>query len=162
MQALFAGGGGQPHFRSVSAPRIDSGHEAIVRPLTVALCDLDVPYIANLLPTAHPYAVGHEFTAEVVEVGDAVVTLRRGDRVTVPFQISCGRCSKCRTSQSLDCSTVEPLSTYGLEPFGGGAQWGGAIADLVKVPFADAMALKLPAGVDLISVAALSDNIADG
>lgn len=109
-----------------------------------------------------PYAVGHEFTAEVVEVGDAVRTLKPGDRVTVPFQISCGTCSHCHSARSLDCTSVEPLSTYGLEPFGGGAIWGGAIADLVKVPFADAMAMKLPEGIDLVAAAALSDNIADG
>jgi threonine dehydrogenase-like Zn-dependent dehydrogenase len=162
MRALFAGGGGPPHFRSVATPRIESGVEAIVRPLTVALCDLDVPYIANVLPMQHPYAVGHEFTAEVVEVGDAVRTLKTGDRVTVPFQISCGSCSRCRSARSLDCVSVEPLSTYGLEPFGGGAGWGGAMADLVRIPFADAMAMKLAHGMDLVSVAALSDNIADG
>ena len=161
IRALFAGGGA-PHFRSVAAPRLESGVDVIVRPLTVALCDLDVPYIANLLPMERPYAVGHEFTAEVVEIGDAVSTLKPGDRVTVPFQISCGRCSRCRSARSLDCSSVDPLSTYGLEPFGGGAEWGGAIADRVRIPFADAMAIKLPSMIDLVAVAALSDNIADG
>lgn len=162
MRALFAGGGGPPHFRSIEVPRIESGIEAIVRPLTVALCDLDVPYIQAVLPTERPYAVGHEFTAEVVEVGDAVRTIKPGDRITVPFQISCGTCSRCRAARGLDCTTVDPLSTYGLEPFGGGAKWGGAIADLIKVPFADAMAMKLDPGIDLVAAAALSDNIADG
>lgn len=161
MRALFAGAGGPPHFRDIAPPQIDSGVEAIVRPLTVALCDLDIPYIANRLPMAKPYAVGHEFTAEIVEIGDAVRSLKPGDRVTLPFQVSCGGCSRCRSARSLDCTSVEPLSTFGLEPFGGGA-WGGAIADLIKVPYADAMAVPLAPDADLIAMASLSDNVADG
>jgi threonine dehydrogenase-like Zn-dependent dehydrogenase len=162
MRALFAGGGGPPHFQSIAAPRLETDLEAIVRPLTVSLCDLDVAYISNRLATQRPYAVGHEFTAEVVEIGSAVQTLKPGDRVILPFQISCGGCSRCRAGRSLDCTRVEPLSAFGLEPFGGGARWGGACADLVKIPFADAMALKLPAGTDLVAMASLSDNVVDG
>src|SRR5712671_2613272 len=162
MRALFAGGGGPPHFESIAAPRLESDVAAIVRPLTVALCDLDVPYIANVLPTQRPYAVGHEFTAEVMEVGESVMTLKPGDRVIVPFQISCGGCSRCRSARSLDCTRVEPLSTFGLEPFGGGSKWGGAMADLVRIPFADAMAIKLQPNADLVAMASLSDNVADG
>ena len=78
MRRLVAGGGAPPHFETTTVPRIDSGVQAIVRPLTVALCDLDVPYIANVLPTPRPFAVGHEFTAEVVEIGGAVKTLKQG------------------------------------------------------------------------------------
>lgn len=161
MRALFAGGGGKPHFRDIPPPRITSGVEAIVRPLAVALCDLDVPYIANRVPMPEPYAVGHEFTAEVVEVGDAVRTLQPGDRIVLPFQISCGACTRCRSARSLDCTAVPPLSTFGLAPFGGG-DWGGAAADLIKLPFADAMAMPLPADADPVALAALSDNVADG
>jgi threonine dehydrogenase-like Zn-dependent dehydrogenase len=62
----------------------------------------------------------------------------------------------------LDCTRVEPLSAFGLEPFGGGSGWGGALAGLVKIPFADAMALKLRPGTDLVAMASLSDNVADG
>jgi len=162
MRRLLAGGGAPPRFETTTAPRIGSGVEAIVRPLTVALCDLDVAYLANLLPTPRPFALGHEFTAEVVEIGSAVKSLKPGDRVTVPFQISCGGCSPCRAARSLDCSRVEPLSTFGLEPFGGGSKWGGALSDLVKIPFADAMAIKLPAKADLVAMASLSDNVVDG
>ena len=162
MRALFAGGGGPPYFREVPEPRITSGIEAIVRPLAVALCDLDVPYITNRIPMANPYAVGHEFTAEVVEVGESVTSLLPGDRIVVPFQISCGGCTRCRSARSLDCSSVAPLSTFGLAPFGGGEKWGGAAADLVKIPFADAMAVRLPADADPTALASVSDNVADG
>jgi threonine dehydrogenase-like Zn-dependent dehydrogenase len=161
MKTLYGGGSAPTHFRDVPEPAITSGVQAIVRPIAVAVCDLDIAYLIGLLPAA-PYAFGHEFTAEVVAVGDAVTSVRTGDVVTVPFQISCGSCSRCRNSRSLDCSTVAPLSTYGLEPFGGGSQWGGACAELVLVPYADAMLLPLPAGVDPLHAASVSDNVVDG
>ena len=100
MRALLAGGGGPPHFREIPEPHLGGPLEVLVRPLAVALCDLDVAYIANLLPTSEPYAVGHEFTAEVVAVGDAVSRFSPGDLVTLPFQISCGACDRCRSARS--------------------------------------------------------------
>lgn len=161
MKALFGGGGGPVHFRDIPAPTLGSGIAAIVRPLAVAICDLDVAYLHGLLPTGEPYAVGHEFTAEVVEIGDAVNRVRLGDIVTVPFQISCGGCTNCRRARSLDCTSVAPLSTFGLVPFGGG-DWGGACAELVRIPYADAMCVTLPDGADPVALASVSDNVADG
>lgn len=161
MRALYGGGGGPVHFREVPDATLDHPLAALVRPLAIALCDLDLAYIGGLVPTGQPYAIGHEFTGEVVAVGEAVNRLRPGDRVAVPFQISCGACDRCRAGRSLDCASVPPLSSFGLEPFGGGA-WGGAAADLVRVPFADAMCVALPAGADPVALASLSDNVCDG
>jgi threonine dehydrogenase-like Zn-dependent dehydrogenase len=161
MRALFAGDG-PVHIRDVPEPTLATASAAIVRPIAVAVCDLDVAYIIGLLPVEHPYAFGHEFTAEVVEVGDGVTKVAVGDIVTVPFQISCGGCTRCRSRRSLDCSTVPALSTYGLEPFGGGTSWGGACAELVQVPYADAMCVRLPAGIDPVGLASVSDNVVDG
>jgi threonine dehydrogenase-like Zn-dependent dehydrogenase len=161
MRALFGGGNGPSHFRDIPEPTITSAVQAIVRPVAVAVCDLDIAYLIGLLPTEQPYAFGHEFTAVVVDIGDAVTNIKPGDRVTVPFQISCGGCNRCRSARSLDCSTVPPLSTYGLEPFGGGP-WGGACADFVLVPYADAMCVPLPDNIDPIHAASVSDNLVDG
>jgi threonine dehydrogenase-like Zn-dependent dehydrogenase len=161
MRALFAGDG-PVHIREVAEPTLGSAMAAIVRPIAVAVCDLDVAYVLGLLPVERPYAFGHEFTAEVVEIGGEVTSLTVGDIVTVPFQISCGGCTRCRSRRSLDCATVPALSTYGLEPFGGGASWGGACAELVRVPFADAMCLRLSTGVDPVGLASVSDNVVDG
>jgi threonine dehydrogenase-like Zn-dependent dehydrogenase len=161
MRALFAGGGELPHFRDIPEPHLENGLDALVEPVAVALCDLDVPLIQNHLPSAAPYPVGHEFTARVKSVGESVIRFRAGDLVTVPFQISCGMCKRCHTRRQLDCLSVPALSTFGLAPFGGGA-WGGAACDLVRVPFADAMLLLLPDSVDPIALASVSDNVADG
>lgn len=161
MRALYAGGAGPVHWRDVPEPRIATSLDVVVRPVAVALCDLDWAYILGVLPTAEPYAVGHELTAEVVEVGDAVRSVHTGSVVTVPFQISCGGCDRCRGGRSLDCRRVPPLSTFGLAPFGGG-DWGGAVADRLRVPYGDAMCVPLPAGVDPVAAASVSDNVPDG
>lgn len=162
MLALFAGGGGAPHFRDVPEPKLDSAVAAVVEPIAVAICDLDVAYIANLLPTEAPYAVGHEFTARVVEVGEAVTAVAPGDVVTVPFQVSCGACHRCRSARSDDCLAVPHLATFGLEPFGGSDTWGAAARARTLVPYADAMCVPLPDTVDPVAAAAISDNVVDG
>src|ERR1051326_1567328 len=75
----------------VPAPSLEGPQEAIVRPVTVATCDLDGPIFRGESPFKGPFAFGHEFVADVVEVGADVATVQPGQRVIVPFQISCGR-----------------------------------------------------------------------
>jgi len=143
----------------VPEPRLEGDGQAIVRPLAVALCDLDQPIIRGQAPVPGPIAIGHEFVAEFVEPGDAVSSFAAGDRVSVPFQISCGECGFCRRGLTGSCETVPPLSMYG---FGGmGGNWGGGLSDLVGVPYAEAMLVPIPAGVAPATVASLSDNIPD-
>jgi alcohol dehydrogenase len=134
---------------------------AVVRPIAVATCDLDVAVLRGRYPLPGPYPFGHEAVAEVVDVGEHVRSVRRDDRVVVPFQISCGACGPCRRGRTGNCAAHPPLSTYGLGSMGG-LEWGGLLADLAVVPHADAMLVKLPAGIDPTAVASVSDNIADG
>jgi threonine dehydrogenase-like Zn-dependent dehydrogenase len=140
-------------------PALEGDGQAIVRPLAVALCDLDANIVNGEFPLQPPVALGHEFVAEVVDAGDDVKSVRPGDRAVVPFQISCGDCARCRSGRTGDCESVPRLSMYGFGAFGG--NWGGALSDLVRVPYADAMLVPLPAGVDPVSVASASDNIPD-
>ena len=77
----------------------------------------------------------------------------------VPFQISCGECERCLAGLTGDCRAVRPGSMYGFGAFGG--EWGGLLSDLVRVPFADAMLVPLPAGIDPAAAASVSDNLPD-
>src|SRR6478735_1046358 len=106
-----------------------------------------------------PFPLGHECVAEVVEVGDAVSAVAPGDRVSVPFQISCGSCGACLRGRSANCTEVDFMATYGFGP--AVARWGGFLSDLVAVPFADHMLVPLPAGLEAAAVASASDNISD-
>jgi alcohol dehydrogenase len=139
--------------------RIEGPDEALVRPFVVTTCDLDHAIVHGRAPFAGPFPLGHEFVAEVVEIGGEVSRFRAGQRVIVPFQISCGHCDRCARGLTGSCRTAGAGSAYGMKPIGG--DWGGALADLVRVPYADAMLVDLPAGVDAIAVASASDNLPD-
>ena len=144
----------------VPEPRLQSPEEAIVRPLAVARCDLDVAIIAGKAPVAGPFPFGHEFVAEVVSLGEAVTGFYPGQRAVVPYHISCGRCQRCRRGLTARCSTAPPRAMYGLGDLGG--EWGGALSELVRVPFAEGMLVPVPDGVEPDAIASVGDNVSDG
>lgn len=153
-----------PHrieFRERPRPTLQGAGEALVRPIAVARCDLDLAFAVGKVPAQGPFPLGHECVGEVTEVGEAVRGVAVGDRVVVPFQINCGACARCVGGQTAHCTAVPPRSAYGLGPLGG-TQYGAAIADLMRIPFADAMLVKLPPGLDPVHAAALGDNAVDG
>jgi alcohol dehydrogenase len=152
---------GKVRWEDVSEPALSSPAAAIVRPLAVATCDLDVGALRGAYPMAGPYPFGHEAVAEVIEVGTAVGSVGIGDVVVVPFQISCGQCSSCLRGRTGNCQAHPKMSTFGLGTMGG-LQWGGLLADLALVPHADAMLVPVPSGIDPVTIASASDNIADG
>jgi threonine dehydrogenase-like Zn-dependent dehydrogenase len=162
MQQLILDGPGQLHWEEVGEPELSGPTAALVRPLSVATCDIDVAVLAGgHYPLSGPYPFGHEGVVEVVTIGDEVQALSPGDRAVLPFQISCGECAACRRGRTGNCAAHPPLSTFGLGTMGG-LEWGGLLADLVVVPYADAMLVPLPAGIDPLVVASASDNIPDG
>src|SRR4051812_20358038 len=132
--------------------RRDEG-DAIVGPLAVATCDLDTAIVHGQAPLQGPFAFGHECVARVVEGPYA------GETVSVPFQISCGECGKCRAGLTASCTGVPRMSMYGLGELGG--EWGGFLSDRVCVPHAEHMLSALPAGIGAESAASVSDNLAD-
>ncbi|MBL8150964.1 MAG: alcohol dehydrogenase catalytic domain-containing protein [Blastocatellia bacterium] len=141
-------------------PTLQADTDVLVRPLAVARCDLDFAAIAGRAPLPGPYAIGHEFIAEIVEMGDSVSSLNLGQKVIVPFQISCGKCRYCLRGFTGSCLAVPPMSMYGMPSNRG--FWGGAMSDLVRVPFAENMLVKVPEGIEPKNIASLSDNIVDG
>ncbi|MBO0848913.1 MAG: alcohol dehydrogenase catalytic domain-containing protein [Pseudonocardia sp.] len=160
MRALIASGGGRLGWRDVPAPPDPGPDGALVRPITVATCDLDRALALGATPFPLGLGIGHECVAEVLLVGERVSSVEPGQRVCVPFQINCGRCGACRAGLTSNCTAVPPLSMYG---FGvGGGHWGGVLADQVAVPYADAMLVPLPDGVDPVAAASVSDTICDG
>ena len=161
MQQLVFEEAGRYAWRDAPDPEISDARQALVRPLMVACCDLDVAVAEGALPMPPGHAVGHEGLAEVVAVGDEVTTVRVGDRVIVPFQINCGECNACRRGVTGSCASLPLMAMYGMAPLAG-LDGGGFMSDLVLVPFADAMLLPVPAGVDPVAIASLSDNIPDG
>ncbi|WP_459958424.1 zinc-dependent alcohol dehydrogenase [Nocardia sp. IFM 10818] len=160
MKRLMLDGPGALHWEDCPEPVLAAPDQALVRPIAVATCDIDPAVLRGSFPLEGPYPFGHECVAEVVAVGDEVRTVAPGDRVVVPFQISCGACPSCLRGNTGNCTAHPFMSTFGLGPLGG-VNWGGLWADRTLVPHADSMLVPLPAGVDPVAVASASDNIPD-
>lgn len=152
---------GKLEWEEVATPQLSGVGDALVRPVAVATCDLDAAVITGKVPLPGPFALGHEFVAEVVEVADDVGAARLGDLMIVPFQVSCGACPSCRRGLTGSCATAGAGAAYGMAPIAR-QEWGGALSDVVRVPFADAMLVPLPPGVEAATFASVSDNVPDG
>ena len=160
MKQLTCTAPGTVEWIEVAEPRLEDDGQAIVRPLAVARCDVDFLFAMGFGAPGRPFALGHECVAEVISVGDDVRTVAPGDHVAVPFQINCGSCGACRRGLTACCETVPFRSSYGMPLTA--KDWGGAVADLLLVPFADAMLVPLPPAVDPVVACGAGDNIADG
>lgn len=139
-------------------PVLAAPEQALVRPIASAFCDLDRRISTGLTPFSPGFAIGHEAVGEVVEVGSAVAGFRRGDLVSIPWKIACGKCSQCLSGRTSACTAVSRHASYGTHV---GGRWGGLFSELVNVPFADAMLVGLPKDVEPTSVASVSDNLTD-
>jgi alcohol dehydrogenase len=158
----------------------------LVRPFIAARCDGDSFYLRHNLrkfliagamlhvvandfrraqsdPFAGPFAYGHECVAEVLRCGSDVRNFSAGDVVIVPWSISCGECPTCGTGLTTKCGPArgeKPVAAFGFgQAFGNN---GGMVSDVLRVPWADAMLVAVPKGVDPLSVASASDNLSDG
>ena len=162
MSALFATGVAERpmEWRDAAAPMLVDASDAIVQPIAVAACDLDRIIALGRSPFPGEYALGHEFTGVVLEVGDAVTALAPGDVVLASFQPSSGTCPRCARGASSVCASVPNGSMYGIGATGG--DFSGALAEALRVPWADHTLRKLPPTLDPVAVASASDNLADG
>ena len=160
MRALSAAPGGRLRWRAVPVPPGPDPPAAIVHPIAIATCDMDPLIAMGAAPFPLPLHLGHECVAEVLSVGAEVTTVRPGQRVIVPFQISCGACEACRSGRTGNCTGVPPVSMFGFGLAGG--HWGGAYSDQLAVPYADAMLVPLPDGIDPDTAASVADNVLDG
>jgi alcohol dehydrogenase len=159
MRVLTASPGAKLRWREAAAPPAPGPDGAVVHPIAAATCDIDCPLVMGITQLALPLHLGHECVAEVVSVGARVRTVKVGDRAIVPFQINCGTCANCRAGRTGNCLAVPPLSAYGMGLATG--HFGGAFSDQMAVPYADAMLVPLPDGVDPAAAASVSDNICD-
>jgi alcohol dehydrogenase len=144
----------------VPEPKLLDGRDALVQPLAVTRCDLDLIIVSGKSRLPGPFALGHETAGRVTAVGDAVKNFVPGDLVIVPFQISCGHCDRCQRGLTNACTSVPFRSSYGLKPVSG-VEYGGALSDLIRVPFADHMLVRQPEGHALSQTAGLADGATD-
>ncbi|MFC4531199.1 formaldehyde dehydrogenase, glutathione-independent [Sphaerisporangium dianthi] len=119
-------------------------HGAIVKTIATNICGSDQHMVRGRTTAPPGLILGHEITGEVVETGPDVEFTKAGDLVSVPFNISCGRCRNCKEGKTGICENVNPDrpgSAYGYVDMGG---WVGGQAEYVLVPYADWNLLKFP------------------
>lgn len=145
-------------WREVSTPKLSTDLDAIVAPVVVGRCDLDVAFVRGAAPLASGSALGHECIAEVVDVGPLVRTVKPGNLVLVSAQICCGYCRNCKRGHTGRCESVPFAASFGM---GRAGDFGGALAELMRVPYADAMLVPLPAGFDPLKNIGAADMALD-
>src|SRR5215216_5774280 len=119
-------------------------HAAILKIVSTNICGSDQHMVRGRTTAPAGLILGHEITGEVIEVGRDVEFIKKGDLVSVPFNIACGRCQNCkerRTGICLNVNPDRPGSAYGYVDMGG---WVGGQAEFVLVPYADFNLLKFP------------------
>jgi glutathione-independent formaldehyde dehydrogenase len=119
-------------------------HGVIVKTVTTNICGSDQHMVRGRTTAPVNLVLGHEITGEIVELGPDVEFVKAGDIVSVPFNISCGRCRNCKVGNTGICLNVNPDrpgSAYGYVDMGG---WVGGQAEYVLVPYADWNVLRFP------------------
>src|SRR5688500_10227744 len=158
----------------VPEPQILNQRDAIVKISSTAICGSDLHLYNGFIPTMQRGDIlGHEFMGEVVEVGREVTNLKIGDRVVVPFPISCGNCFFCQQQMFSLCENSNPNAWMAEKMFGhapagifgyshltGG--YAGGQAEFARVPFADVGPLKVPSGMPDEQALFLSDIFPTG
>jgi threonine dehydrogenase-like Zn-dependent dehydrogenase len=133
----------------VPDPQIEKPTDAIVRITTTAICGSDLHLYEVLTPfMAEGDVLGHEPMGIVEEVGSAVTNLAPGDRVVIPFQISCGSCFMCRQGLQTQCEETQVRDQgMGAALFGYTKLYGqvpGGQAEYLRVPHVDYTHIKVP------------------
>ena len=119
-------------------------HGVILKVVASNICGSDQHMVRGRTTAPAGLTLGHEITGEVIEKGRDVERLGIGDLVSVPFNVSCGRCRNCKEGKTGLCLTVNPErpgGAYGYVDMGG---WRGGQAEYVMVPYADWVALRFP------------------
>ena len=147
-------------------PEIQHPEDAIVRVLRSCICGSDLHLYHGLVPdTRVGMTFGHEFVGEIVEVGSSVDKVKVGDKVMVPFNVSCGKCAFCRQELYGDCHESNPQATavggiFGYSHTAGG--YDGGQAEYVRVPYANVGPTVIPEWMDLDDAVLLTDVVPTG
>ena len=174
MKAVCWHGAQDVRVETVPDPKILNPRDAIIKITSTAICGSDLHLYEGNIPTMESGDIlGHEFMGEVVETGKEVKNLQKGDRVVVPFTISCGGCFFCKKDLWSLCDNSNPNTWmaekfYGHSPSGiygyshllGG--YAGGQAEYARIPYADVGPIKVPDGLEDDKVLFLTDIFPTG
>ena len=126
------------------SPKLQSPSDALLRVTTAGICGSDLHMYDGRTPLEKGTVVGHEIMGVIEQVGEAVKSIKKGDRVVLPFNISCGFCFNCHRGHTEACLTMNPEAPHAAYGYAGMGPYQGGQAEFVLVPYADFNCLKLP------------------
>jgi threonine dehydrogenase-like Zn-dependent dehydrogenase len=144
MKALVYNGPRDVSVENVPEPKIEQPTDVLVRITTTNICGSDLHMYEGRTNMQSGRVLGHENTGEVAEIGKAVVRIKVGDRVSLPFNIGCGFCKNCEAGLTAFCLTVNPGMVGAAYGFAGMGPFHGGQAEYLRVPFGDFNCLRLP------------------
>src|SRR5579884_1767553 len=149
MKAVVFRGIGDIVLENVPEPSLQKSSDAIVRITSSAICGTDLHFIRGTIPGVKKGRIlGHEAVGIVEQIGDGVRNFREGDRVVVGSTVGCGYCSYCRAGYFAKCDNANPAGNRAGTVFFGGPEEAGGLdglqAEYARIPFANAVLLKLP------------------
>jgi glutathione-independent formaldehyde dehydrogenase len=144
MKAVVVRGLREVAVENVEDARIEAPTDILLRVTSSAICGTDLHIYEGRMGDAAGMVIGHEPLGVVEEVGPAVVSIKRGDRVTVPTHICCGFCANCARGFTDACLMTHPGEAGAAYGYPGMGSYRGTQAELVRVPFADENCLRLP------------------
>jgi glutathione-independent formaldehyde dehydrogenase len=144
MRAVVYHGPRDVRVERVPDPQIETPTDVLVKITTTAICGSDLHMYEGRTGLEPGRVLGHENLGEVVEIGAAVEELQVGDRVCVPFNVSCGYCKNCERGLTAFCLTMNPLGAGAAYGFDGMGPYNGGQAEYLRVPHGDFNCLLLP------------------
>ena len=149
MKALVYHGKKKDSIDNVPDPKIQKQTDVIIKLTTTNICGSDLHMYEGRTDMKKGRILGHENMGEVVEVGSAVDTVKKGNIVSIPFNVGCGFCANCERGFSGFCLTCSDKSVmpgmagaaYGFADMG---PYEGGQAQYMRIPYADYNCLQLP------------------
>ncbi|WP_252504623.1 zinc-dependent alcohol dehydrogenase [Sporosarcina sp. Marseille-Q4943] len=139
--------------KNVEAPKIEKPDDIIIKVTSTAICGSDLHIYLGALPTHKDYVIGHEPMGIVVETGPNVTKVKKGDRVVIPFNVSCGHCFYCEHEMESQCDNSNPnphVDTGGYlgftERYG---EYPGGQAEYLRVPYGNFAPFVIPESCEL-------------
>ncbi len=152
MKAVTFQGIKRVEVKDVPAPTIQKPDDIIVKITSSAICGSDLHLIHDMVPNLpQGYVIGHEPLGVVEETGPEVTKVKKGDRVVVPFNVSCGECFYCKHDLTCMCDNANPNGEGGgffgySDTFGG---YAGGQAEYMRVPFGNFTPFRIPENCEL-------------
>ena len=125
-------------------PKLQSPTDALLRVTTTGICGSDLHMYDGRTPLEKGTVVGHEIMGVIEQVGEAVQSIKKSDRVVLPFNIACGLCFNCHRGHTEACLTMNPEAPHAAYGYAGMGPYQGGQAEFVLVPYADFDCLKPP------------------